>query len=171
MIALLAVAALALGGNPSVHPWPIGPGPRYHPPAPQLDGRPVGSLRCGPAGPTFPVHVELFVNRRVIVVPAGIGKTATCTYPLSTRWPIGVVDVARGARVTIGDLFRLWRQPLNRHRLTSFRSPSTVRAYVGGRLARVDAARVRLTPKAQIVIELGAFVPPHRTFVFPPVTP
>jgi hypothetical protein len=171
MIAALALAALALGGDPSVHPWPIGPGPLYRPPAPRLDGRPVGSLRCGSAGPTFAVHVELFVNRRVVIIPAGIGKTATCAYPLRTRWPIGVVDVARGAPRTVGDLFRLWRQPLTRNRLASFFSASPVRAYVAGRRVRGDAARVPLTPRAQIVIELGAFVPPHRTFVFPPVSP
>lgn len=171
MIVALALTVLALGGDPSVHPWPIGPGPRYHPPAPQLDGRPVGGLRCDTAGATFPVHVELFVNRRVVVLPAGIGKTATCAYPLRTRWPIGVVEVTRGAPLTIGDLFRLWRQPLTRHRIASFYSSSPVRAYVGGRRVRGDAGGVRLMPKAQIVIELGAFVPPHRTFVFPPVTP
>lgn len=171
VIGALATAAVALGSDPSVHPWPIGPGPRYHPPAAQLDGRPVSGLRCGAVAATFPVHVEVFVNRRVVVVPAGIGNAPGCTYPLRTRWPIGVVDVARGMRLTVGDLFRIWRQPLTRHRLASFRSSSPVRAYVGGRRARGDAGRVLLTPKAQIVIELGAFVPPHRTFVFPPEQP
>jgi len=171
VIVALALAVLALAGDPSVHPWPIGPGPRYRPPAPTLDGRPVGGLRCSSAGPTFPVHVELFVNQRVVIIPAGIGKSETCAYPLRTRWPIGVVDVARGSRLTIGSLFRLWGQPLTRNRLASFRSAVPVRAYVAGRRVLGDAARVSLTPKAQIVIELGPFVPPHRTFVFPPVTP
>ena len=94
MIAL-ALLALAIGGDPSVHPWPIGPGPRYRPPAQQLDGRPVGILRCGAARPVFPAHVELFVNRRVVIVPAGIGRTGRCDYTLRTRTPIGVVEVAR----------------------------------------------------------------------------
>lgn len=171
MIVALALAALVLGGDPSIHPWPIGPGPRYRPPAPRLDGRPVGGLRCSAAGPTFPVHVELFANRRVVIIPAGIGKTKTCAYPMRTRSPIGVVDVARSARLTIGDLFRLWGQPLTRHRFASFRSAAPVRAYVAGKRIAGDAARVPLTSRAEIVIELGAFVPPHRTFVFPPVTP
>lgn len=174
MLALLlpaGAAAHASSGDPSIHPWPIGPGPRYHPPARKLDGRPVGELRCGAAGPIFPVHVELFVNRRVVVLPAGIGRTERCDYPLRTRGPIGVVDVVRGARARLGDLFRLWGQPLTRRRLASFRSASPVRAYVAGRRVRGDAARVPLTPRAQIVIELGAFVAPHRTFAFPPVVP
>ena len=166
MIAL-ALLALAIGGDPSVHPWPIGPGPRYRPPAQQLDGGPVGSLRCGAARPVFPAHVELFVNRRVVIVPAGIGRTGRCDYTLRTRTPIGVVEVARGARATIGDLFRLWGQPLGRHRLASFKSQRPLRVYVAGRLVRGDVSRVPLTPKAQIVLELGAYVPPHRSFLFP----
>jgi hypothetical protein len=166
MIALV-LAALAIGGDPSVHPWPIGPGPRYHPPAQQLDGRPVGGLRCGAARDVFPAHVELFVNRRVVIIPTGIGRTARCDYGLRTRAPIGVVEVAHGTRATIGDLFRLWGQPLTRHRLASFHSAQPLRAYVAGKLVRGDAARVPLTPKAQIVIELGAYVAPHRSFLFP----
>jgi len=163
----LALAVLALGGDPSVHPWPIGPGPRYRPPAQQLDGRAVGSLRCGGNAGVFPAHVELFVNRRVVIIPTGIGRTTRCDYSLRTRAPIGVVEVARGTRATIGDLFRLWGQPLTSHRLASFRSPRPLRAYVAGKLVRGDVAHVPLTPKAQIVIELGAYVPPHRSFLFP----
>lgn len=164
---VLALIALAFSGDPSIHPWPIGPGPRYRPPAQQLDGRPVGRLRCVPGRPVFPVHVEVFVNRRVVIIPTGIGRTARCDYPLRTRAPIGVVEVARGTRATIGDLFRLWGQPLQRRRIASFRSSKPIRAYVAGRRVPGDVSRVRLTPKAQIVVELGAFVPPHRSFLFP----
>lgn len=103
----------------------------------------------------------------MVIIPSGIGRAGACDYPLRTRTPIGVVEVAWGARVTIGDLFRLWGQPLAQHRLASFRSPRPLRAYVGGKLVRGDVARVPLTPKAQIVIELGAYVPPHRSFLFP----
>ncbi len=171
MIAL-ALTLLALGGDPSVHPWPIGPGPRYRPPAQQLDGRPMGSLRCASGRSVFQAHVEVFVNRRVVIIPSGIGRSsAGCDYPIRTRSPIGVLDVSRGQNLTIGDLFRLWGQPLTRRRIASFRSRLAVRAYVAGKLVRGDAARVRLTPKAQIVVELGAYVPPHRSFLFPPEQP
>jgi hypothetical protein len=168
----LTLTLLALGGDPSVHPWPIGPGPQYRPPAQRLDGRPVGVLRCSSHRSVFQAHVEVFVNRRVMIVPSGIGRSAAqCDYPIRTRSPIGVLDVARGQRMTIGDLFRLWGQPLARHRIASFHSKLPVRAYVAGKLVRGDAARVRLTPKAQIVVELGAYVPPHRSFLFPPEKP
>ena len=170
MIAL-ALTLLALGGDPSVHPWPIGPGPRYRPPAQKLDGRAIGSLRCVADQSTFQAHVEVFVNRRVVIIPAGIGRSATCDYPIRTRSPIGVLDVARGRSVTIGDLFRLWGQPLTRHRIATFSSTLPVRAYVAGRPVRGDATAVRLAPRSQIVIELGAYVPPHRSFIFPPRQP
>jgi hypothetical protein len=163
---VLALAVL-LAGDPSVKPWPIGPGPRYRPPAAQLSGKPIGSLRCETGAARFPVHVELFAHRRVIVLPAGIGRVRGCSYPARTRLPIGVVEVARGARVTVGDLFRLWGQPLAWHRLASFRSRSPVRIYIAGRRVRRDPATVRLTPRAQIVVELGAYVAPHRFFLFP----
>lgn len=166
MIALVLVA-LAFGGDPSVHPWPIGPGPRYRPPAKQLDGRPIGALRCVSGRAVFPVHLEVFVNRRVVIIPAGIGRTPRCDYPLRTRTPTGVIEVARGTQATIGDLFRLWGQPLGDCRLASFRSSKPLRAYIAGRRVGGDVARVRLTPKAQIVVELGAYVPPHRSYLFP----
>jgi hypothetical protein len=42
-----------------------------------------------------------------------------------------------------------------------------VRIYIAGRRVRRDPATVRLTPRAQIVVELGAYVAPHRFFLFP----
>jgi hypothetical protein len=115
------------------------------------------------------VHIELFAHRRVIIVPRGIGLTRRCSYPAHTTAPTGVVEVARGARLTVGDVFRLWRQPLSRYRLASFRSSSPVRAYVAGRRFRGDAAHVPLNPRAQIVIVLGRYVAPHPSFLFPRV--
>jgi hypothetical protein len=170
MIPLL-LAVIAIGGDPSVHPWPIGPGPRYRPPAQQLDGRPVGTLRCVAGRAVFQSHVEVFVNRRVVIIPSGIGRGSRCDYPIRTRSPIGVLDVARGRTLTIADLFRLWGQALTGHRIASFHSRLPVRAYVAGKLVRGDAGAVRLTPSSQIVVELGAYVPPHRTFLFPPEQP
>jgi hypothetical protein len=161
------LAALALGGDPSIRPWPIGPGPAYRPAAAALDGRPLGGLACRAGGARFRVHVELFANRRVVVVPPGIGVAGGCSYPARTRTPTGVVEVARGARLDLGDLFRVWGQRLGAHRLASFRSDAAVRVYVAGRRVRGPVASVPLRPGAQIVLELGAYVAPHRTFLFP----
>jgi hypothetical protein len=161
------LAPLAVGGDPSVRPWPIGPGPAYRPAAAALDGRPVGGLVCRSGGARFAVHVELFADRRVVIVPPGIGVADGCSYPLRTRTPTGVVEVARGAPHDLGDLFRVWGQPLGEHTLASFRTASRVRVYVGGRRVRGPVASVRLEPGAQIVLELGAYVAPHRSYLFP----
>jgi hypothetical protein len=109
--------------------------------------------------------LELFVDRKVVLLPAGIGKSATgCTYPVTTDGPDGIVRVSAG--LTLADLFNVWGQTLHEKRLASFVSDRPVRAYVGGRLARRAAGKIRLTPHAQIVLELGAYVAPHPFFLF-----
>jgi hypothetical protein len=163
MIAL--AIALALSGNPSVVPIPIGQGPRFHP-APAAQAAP--GLRCGPRGRTFRVHLELFAHRRVVVVPAGIGVGASgCVQPASTTQPTGVIDVAAGSRLTLGDFFRIWGRRLGTRSLLSFGSATPVRAYVAGKRFAGPLASVPLTPGAQIVVEIGAYVPPHPTYLFP----
>jgi hypothetical protein len=165
-----------------VKPWPIGPGASYRPPAATATvtgGTPVGALRCGDNGKTIAVHLELFANRRVIAVPAGIGVASPyrttlgtvvpqrCSYPVRTLTPTGVVEVAANRRSTVGDLFRVWGQPLGPRRLGSFTSRSPVRAYVAGRLVRGPAASIPLTSGEEIVLEIGGYVPPHPSFLFP----
>ena len=156
MIAL--IAALALAADPSVKPWPIGPGATYRPSA----GR-VFADACPPDG-TFSVHVELFAKQNAVVVPSGIGA---CSDPVRTRTPTGIVEVSSGKQRTVGDLFRVWGRPLGKHRLASFSSRSPVRAYVNGRRVVGPVSAVPLTSGAEIVLEIAGYVPPHRFFLFP----
>jgi hypothetical protein len=174
VIAALAIALL-LGGPPlppDVKPWPIGVGPGFRPaaaPAAVLAGKPVGHFRCAPETERrFGVHIELFVHRRVLLVPAGVGvaRGGRCSYPMRTREPTGVIEVRRGTRATVGDLFRLWGQPLGRHRLAGFRSPAPLLAFVGGKRLRGDVRSIPLSRHAQIVLELGGYVPPHPRYLF-----
>jgi hypothetical protein len=164
----ILLATIALGVlPPSVHPWPVGVGPRYHPAAPVRDGRPVGSLVCGRAPVRTAVHVELFAARRVMIVPAGIGRGPGCSYPLSTAAPTGVVRVRTPA--TLGDLFRVWGRELAPGRLLSFRG--RVHAFVAGRPVGGDPRAIRLAPHAQVVLEVGGYVAPHPSYLFPKGTP
>jgi hypothetical protein len=148
-----------IAAPPPVYPWPIGVGPRYHPSA---AGRPTSSLRCATGGRTFEIHVELFADRKVVVVPAGIGSGRRC---LSTTEPTGVVHVAAGGRYTLGDLFRVWGRRLTPTALLSF--GGRVRVYLGGRRLRGEPGAVPLTKHAQIVVETGGYVAPHPSYLFP----
>jgi hypothetical protein len=143
------------------------------------NGRPIDHLRCRPGErPRSKVHLELFAARRVVLVAPGIGiapprvrdgayvRGGRCTYPLFTREPTGVVEVENGGRPkTLGDLFAVWGQPLSRRRMAGFRGE--VSAFVGGRRRAGDPRTIPLEPHAQIVLEVGGYVPPHPTYRFP----
>jgi hypothetical protein len=154
-------------------PTPVGQGPRYRPPPTSPAARSVcrpAPLRVGPR-----VHVELFARRRVVIVPAGIGLerahrrlgrvvSAECRARAWTLDPSGIVDY-EGPK-TLGRLFRVWGQPLGPRRLVSFHG--RVSLYVDGVRRRGDPRSLRLEPGAEIVLEVGGYVPPHRSFLFPP---
>lgn len=159
---------------------PIGRDARYHPPA---TGPVIG--HCGPRlGPRYGVHVEVFAANRVVVIPAGIGTRpprtfsagrisgAGCSGDLVTLEPTGVVLVRPGLRLSLSELFRAWGQPLSPGRLASFRALSGTRVdvFVGGRRWHGSPERVPLARHSEIVAEIGAYVPPHGSYTFPPGT-
>jgi hypothetical protein len=161
----------------------VGPSARHRPPS--LGGRaarglPIRGLRCIRAGgPRYGAHLELFAARRVVLIPPGIGiapprsrkgayvSSGRCAYPLRTREPTGVIEVADTPRPkTLGDLFAVWGQPLSRKAMAGFRGP--VRAYVGGRAWHGAPGAIRLERHAQIVLEVGGYLRPHASYRFPP---
>ncbi len=164
-------------------PPPIPAAAAFHPPlanAEALAGGPVDGMRCAGATRRFAAHVELFARRAVILLPAGIGLarpllrvgrwlvSARCSYPLRTREPTGVVEVAAGPPRTLGELFALWGQALSARRIAGFTSPTaSVRAFVGGRPRPGPPGAIVLSPHAEIVLELDGYVPPHAHYRFP----
>jgi hypothetical protein len=142
---------------------------------------PVGSLRCLNARRSrVGAHVELFALGRVVIVPAGIGvapplrrdgayvRGGRCSYALRTLEPTGVLELARGVPLTVRDLFAVWGQPLSATRLAGFRARPghRVRAYVAGRAWGRALGAIPLRPHAQIVLEVGRYIPPHRSYLF-----
>jgi hypothetical protein len=192
----LAVALLALAGCSSSHrepqgsgsgvpaallaeARPIGHGPRFRPPV----AGPIPPPCRHPLGRRYAVHVEVFAANRVVIVPAGIGVRrpaaesggrivdARCYGAIATLEPTGVVLVRPGARAPrLSELFRVWGQPLSRRRLVSFSAPRRhgVTVFVGGRRWPGSPRAVPLTAHAEIVLEVGPGVPPHRSYLFPP---
>ena len=157
----------------------IGRGPRFHPPA---TGPVLGPCRRA-LGARVQAHVELFADNHVVLVGSGIGTrppralsagrivAARCYGAIVTLDPTGVVLVARGASSTLADLFRSWGQPLSSSRLAGFRAaPGThVAVFIDGRAWHGAPATVPLTEHAEIVLEVGPHVPPHRFYTFPPL--
>lgn len=131
-----------------------------------------------PLGRRNAVHVEIFGADLVVLMPAGIGTRpprrltdgrvvgATCFGELVTLDPTGTVYLRSGHRVTLGDLFDDWGQPLTATRIASF-TGGQVRVYVNGRRRRGAPRSVPLTTGSEIVLEVGPQVPPHRHFTFP----
>ena len=157
---------------------PIGEGPRFRPPA---TGPVIG--RCGRRlGPRYGVHVEVFGANRVVILPAGIGlrlpirlsggrvSSAACYGSLVTLEPTGMVLVRPGSRLSLSDLFRAWGEPLSAGRVASFVAPGggRVAVFVGGRRWSGAPGGVPLAPHAEIVLEVGPYVPPHSSYTFPP---
>lgn len=153
--ALVATAALAAAPIPT----PVGVGPRFQP-------RPatVGPCRAGAADGRFRVHVELFAEARVVVVPARIGLRPGCRARVRTLDPTGVVHFDR-VGLTLGDLFAVWGRTLTRRRLLGFHG--SVRVYVAGRRVPTDPRAVPLRDRGQIVVEVGPYIPPHASYLFP----
>ena len=170
---------------PDYLPLTLGRGPRYRPAAASARVRaaaPIDGQHCSRrAGERFGAHLEVFAHQHVVAIPAGIGiapplalgTDATvlggrCSYPARTTDPTGVIDVRKGARVTLGQLFDIWGQALGKRIVARFRAPagSIVVAYVDGRRFMTDPRAIPLVPYERIVLEVASRVPPHRVYLF-----
>jgi hypothetical protein len=138
----------------------------------------VRGLRCDDAAVRREgAHLELFAAGRIVVLPAGIGIApplrragayvtgGRCSFPLRTREPTGVIEIAPGATMTLGALFALWGKRLDPSHLVSFQGH--VRAWVDGTRVYGDPATIVLRRHAQIVVLVGPGVPVHATYEFP----
>jgi hypothetical protein len=177
--ALLGVAAPAHGPAPVATPIGRGPAFELSTGARADRGAPVADLRCTTAaGRWEDAHVEVFARGRVLLLPPGIGvarprhavgaaiRGGRCAYPVRTTDPTGVVRFRPGRGLELGDLFAVWGQPLSRHRACGFRSEARVRVYVGGRRVAGSPGAVPLRRHAEIVVEIGPYVPPHHEYLF-----
>lgn len=158
---------------------PIGRGAAFHPPP----RGPVVGTCTRRLGQRSEAHVELFAANRVVIVAAGIGVrpplalaagrvvAARCYGAVVTLDPTGVVLVRPSARLSVAALFRAWGQPLSTSRLGPFRARAgaSVAAFVDGRRWRGPPGAIPLTSHAEIVLEVGPYVPPHASYTFAPV--
>jgi hypothetical protein len=181
-------AGEAVSSHPRVElpsPPAIGSGPRYKPSpsGPAVNAaRPVAGFRCRTATKdTYGAHLEIFADRRGVLVPAGIGvapprlrdgvyvRRGRCSYPIRTLEPTGLIEVEAGTNATLGDFFRLWGQRLSRTQVLRFRARRGARivAYVNQRRWRGDPRAIPLTRHAAIVLQVGRHVRLYGPFLFP----
>ena len=180
----LPLAVLTIAAAPV--PTPIGIGPKFRLPAASpavARAAPVGRLACLRSDPARErAHIELFANRRVLLLPPGIGMapplrrhgadvlSARCSYPLRTTDPTGVVEYVPSARPTLADLLRGLGSAALRAPACGLPRATGRRGRGMGRRPprRGDVGAIPLTRHAEIVVELGGYVPPHTSFRFPP---
>ena len=121
------------------------------------------------------MHLEFFAQGRVVIVPAAVGvggaritlgrvQAARCRARVWTLEPTGVVQFEGPTR--LGDLFQVWGRLLRPGRLLSFRGG--VRVYRNGVRRYGDPRTLVLRDRDEIVLEVGPYIPPHRTYLFPP---
>jgi hypothetical protein len=166
----------------------FGPAPRYRPEALSSQvakAKPIGGMRCSAtAGDRVGVHLEVFVNKLDVVIPAGIGiapphrregayvNGGRCHYPVRTTDPTGMIEVDSDFQraATLGDFFETWGQPLGPRKLLSFtaRGSDRVIVFINGKRWHGDPRTAPLTRYAAILMELGGYVAPRLEYGFPP---
>lgn len=147
-------------------------------------GQPVDGITCmGMEGANLHIHTHLalFYKGKQIMIPALIGASGNptspqnaCLYWIHTHSGDGIIHVespevnapATGGRYTLGMLFDIWGQPLERNNIAGFKGPVTV--YVNGTQYDGDLHSIPLMSHEQITLEVGTPVVPPPNYAFPP---
>lgn len=145
-------------------------------------GQPVEGMRCRSRQALGALaHVELFAANHVVVVPAGIGVAPpvqrrdarivgeSCSYPLRTLEPTGLLLMGGRSGYTLGDLFGLWGEPLSASGMAGFRAAEhdRVAVFIDGVRWKGSPSQAPLSGDAQVTVEVGPYVPPHARYLFP----
>jgi hypothetical protein len=163
------------GAPPSPVPTPIGVAPAYHPATRALPADPRLACTSSALRGRHAVHLELFANRLVVIVPAAIGiadareslsrvVAGTCKGELRTLDPTGTITFDRDG-LRLRDFFRAWGRTLSDHALLSFRGP--VGAFVNGKRWVGAPTDIPLWNHDEIVVEISGYVLPHAAYLFP----
>ncbi len=142
-------------------------------------GQAVDGIGCGAQEyATLHVHSHLaiFNNGKQIQVPQYIGFAPSlaggCLYWIHTHDSSGLIhleapDIAppQGGSYTLGMLFDIWGQPLQREDVAGIVGPVT--AYVNGTKYDGELSAIPLGAHQQIVLMIGNPVPPPN-YAFPP---
>jgi hypothetical protein len=143
-------------------------------------GQAVDGVACGSqeyATLHVHTHLALFQNGKQMAVPQFIGFAPNlaggCLYWIHTHDGSGIIHIEapdiqppQGGPYTLGMLFGIWGQPLEREDVAGMVGPVT--AYVNGTKYDGDLHAIPLGAHQQIVLEVGTPVVPPPNYAFPP---
>jgi hypothetical protein len=122
-------------------------------------------------------HLDLYVDGRKILVPAGIGIDPAVGYaPLHTHDPSGVIHVESPTvrTYTLGEFFAVWGVRITPSCLGGYCAGGgrQLRLFVDGRPDRGDPTTLALAPHQELVVAFGTAAqlpsPIPSTYQFPP---
>jgi hypothetical protein len=122
-------------------------------------------------------HLDLYVDGRKILVPAGIGIDPAVGYaPLHTHDPSGVIHVESPTvrTYTLGEFFAVWGVRITPSCLGGYCAGGgrQLRLFVDGRADRGDPTTLALAPHQELVVAFGTAAqlpsPIPSTYQFPP---
>jgi hypothetical protein len=122
-------------------------------------------------------HLAIFHDGKQLAVPQYIGFAPNlaggCLYWIHTHDASGIIHIEapeisppQGGPYTLGMVFDIWGQPLQRDNVAGLKGPVT--AYVNGAKYDGDLRAIPLGAHQQIVLEIGALVVPPPNYAFPP---
>ena len=130
----------------------------------QATGQTVNGISCdAQEGQRIHIHQHLaiFDHGKPVAIPQyiGIPSASRCIYWLHTHTPDGIIHVEAPSdrSFTLGDFFAVWQQPLDKRRAASARpeKKESMRVWVNGQPYAGDPAKIPLTARADIVIQVG----------------
>jgi hypothetical protein len=155
---------------------------RSQPAPPTPKGLPVASIRCDSGEQTathFHAHLDILYQGQPVPMPAGVGITDSCFYWLHTHDTSGIIHIEAPkdqvhTKFTLGQLFKIWGQPLNSHQVATLQVPKggQVKAWVDGKPFTGDPNKIVFTSHERIVLEIGpAFQDPPPEYNWQPTDP
>jgi hypothetical protein len=126
-------------------------------------GAPVGNLQCASdliANLDLNTHLAIYRNGEQLILPQGIGRTATCDYEVHTHDRSGTIHTASTVykRFTLGDFFAIWGQPLSLTNVAGLTGePIVIYVEDKGDLRQFtgDPTPIDLASHRSIVIQIG----------------
>lgn len=129
-------------------------------------GAPAGNAKCIPYDSLDTnyfahAHVSIFRDGQRLALPQYIGMASTCLYEINTDNLSGVVDAFSNAykRLTLGDLFAVWGQPLSWTNVAGFSGQAVVIYVEDNGVVHEhagDPGEIEFLPKRSITIQIGA---------------